>query len=48
MVYKYYYGETSDYEESKVLLGAKLKAMILLILIAIKGGKKISIQDAIK
>lgn len=48
-VYKYYYGETSDYEESKVLLKeAKLKGYDSAYLIAIKDGKKISIQDAIK
>jgi N-acetylmuramoyl-L-alanine amidase len=48
-VYKYYYGETSDYEESKVLLKeAKLKGYNSAYLIAIKDGKKISIQDAIK
>jgi N-acetylmuramoyl-L-alanine amidase len=39
-VYKYYYGETSDYEESKVLLReAKLKGYDSAYLIAIKGGE---------
>lgn len=48
-VYKYYYGETSDYEEAKVLLKeARQKGYDSAYLIAIKEGKKISIQDAIK
>ena len=48
-VYKYYYGETSDYEESKILLKeAQQKGYSSAYLIAIRDGKKISIQDAIK
>jgi N-acetylmuramoyl-L-alanine amidase len=48
-VYKYYYGETSDYEQAKVLLKeARQKGYDSAYLIAIKDGKKINIQDAIK
>jgi N-acetylmuramoyl-L-alanine amidase len=48
-VYKYMFGETSDYEESKNLLAeAKAKGYSSAFLIAFKNGKKISIQDAIK
>lgn len=48
-VYKYMYGETHDYNESKNLLEeAKAKGYGSAFLIAFKDGKKISIQDAIK
>lgn len=47
--YKYMYGETSDYNQSKVLLSqAKAKGYSSAFLIAFKNGKKISIQEAIK
>ena len=48
-VYKYYYGETSDYEQAKILLKeARQKGYDSAYVIAIKDGKKISVQDAIK
>ncbi len=48
-VYKYMYGETSDYTESMRLLDeAKAKGYDTAFLIAFKNGKKISIQEAIK
>ncbi len=48
-LYKYMYGETSDYQESKNLLEeAKSKGYESAFLIAFKNGKKISIQEAIK
>ncbi|MEZ7499355.1 N-acetylmuramoyl-L-alanine amidase [Flavobacterium sp. Arc3] len=48
-VYKYMYGETPDYDESKNLLEeAKAKGYNSAFLIAFKNGKKISIQEAIK
>ena len=48
-VYKYMYGETSDYEEAKNKLEeVKLKGYDSAFLIAFKNGEKISIQDAIK
>jgi N-acetylmuramoyl-L-alanine amidase len=48
-VYVYYYGETSDYEDSKILLKeAQQKGYSSAFLIAIRDSKKISIQDAIK
>lgn len=48
-VYKYMYGETSDYEEAKSKLEeVKLKGYDSAFLIAFKNGEKISIQDAIK
>lgn len=48
-VYKYMYGETSDYNQSKVFLSqAKAKGYTSAFLIAFKNGKKISIQEAIK
>lgn len=48
-VYKYMYGETSDYAESMHLLDeAKAKGYVSAFLIAFKNGKKISIQEAIK
>ena len=48
-LYKYMYGETSNYEEAKNLLQeAKSKGYATAYLIAFKDGKSISIQDAIK
>lgn len=48
-VYRYMYGETTNYAESKVLLEeAKAKGYNSAFVIAFKNGKKISIQDAIK
>ncbi len=48
-LYKYMYGETSDYEEAKNLLKeAKSKGYKSAYLIAFKDGKSISVQDAIK
>ena len=48
-LYKYMYGETSNYEEGKKLLQeAKSKGYKNAYLIAFKDGKSITIQDAIK
>ena len=48
-VYKYMYGQTTDYNESKSLLEeAKAKGYESAFLIAFKNGEKISIQEAIK
>ncbi|NDP27763.1 MAG: N-acetylmuramoyl-L-alanine amidase [Flavobacterium sp.] len=48
-LYKYMYGETTDYETAKQLLHeAKSKGYSSAYLIAFKNGEKISIQDAIK
>lgn len=48
-VYKYLYGETSDYENAKnQLKEVKSKGYASAFLIAFKNGKKISIQEAIK
>ena len=48
-VYKYFYGETTDYNEAKNQLNeAKSKGYDSAFLIALKNGKKISIQEAIK
>lgn len=48
-VYKYMYGETTSYNESKNLLEeAKAKGYESAFLIAFKNGEKISIQDAVK
>ncbi|MFA9191036.1 N-acetylmuramoyl-L-alanine amidase [Flavobacterium sp. FZUC8N2.13] len=47
--YKYYYGETTDYEASRNLLEeAKAKGYSSAFLVAYKDGIKINIQDAIK
>ncbi len=47
--YRYMYGETADYEESRKLLDeAKAKGYNSAFLIAFKNGTKIDIQDAIK
>ncbi|MCY1489045.1 N-acetylmuramoyl-L-alanine amidase AmiB precursor [compost metagenome] len=48
-LYKYMYGETSDYEKAKQLVqDAKAKGFTSSYLIAFKNGKKISIQEALK
>jgi N-acetylmuramoyl-L-alanine amidase len=48
-VYKYMYGETSDYDEAKKQLNeAKEKGYDSAFLIAFKDGEKINIQDVIK
>jgi N-acetylmuramoyl-L-alanine amidase len=48
-IYKYLYGETSDYENAKnQLIEVKSKGYDSAFLIAFKNGKKISIQEAIK
>jgi len=48
-IYKYMYGETTDYETAKKLLKeAKSKGYTSAYLIAFKNGEKISVQDAIK
>ncbi|MFV8372167.1 N-acetylmuramoyl-L-alanine amidase family protein [Flavobacterium sp. LB2P74] len=48
-VYKYMYGETSDYDEAKKQLGeAKEKGYDSAFLIVFKNGEKVNIQDVIK
>jgi len=48
-IYKYFYGQTSDYKEvKKFLLEAKSKGYNSAFLIALKNGKSIPIKDAIK
>lgn len=48
-IYKYTYGQTSDYSEAKKnLLEAKSKGYDSAFLIAFKNGKSISVKDAIK
>lgn len=48
-IYKYTYGETTDYEEAKSQLqDVKSKGYVSAFLIAFKNDKKISIQEAIK
>ena len=48
-LYKYMYGDTSNYEEAKrLLVEAKVKGYSSAFLIAIKNGKKVSIQEALK
>lgn len=48
-LYKYMYGQTSDYNDAKKLLQeAKSKGYDSAYLIAFKNGEKISVQDAIK
>ncbi|MFZ4679808.1 MAG: N-acetylmuramoyl-L-alanine amidase family protein [Flavobacterium sp.] len=48
-LYKYMYGETTNYNEAKRLLSeAKSKGYSSAFLIAFKNGKKVSVQDALK
>jgi N-acetylmuramoyl-L-alanine amidase len=48
-VYKYMYGETSDYNEAKILLQeARTKGYDSAFVIAFKNGKSLPIQDALK
>lgn len=48
-LYKYMYGETSNYEEARRLLAeAKAKGYSSAFLIAFKNGKKVSVQEALK
>lgn len=48
-LYKYMYGETTNYEEAKRLLSeAKNKGFSSAFLIAFKNGKKVSVQEALK
>ena len=48
-VYKYMYGETSDYDEAqKQMQEARNKGFNSAFLIAFRNGEKISIQEAIK
>ena len=48
-LYKYMYGETSNYEEAKRLLAeAKTKGYSSAFVIAFKNGKKVSVQEALK
>lgn len=48
-LYKYMYGQTTDYNEAKKLLQeAKSKGYSSAYLIAFKNGEKISVQDALK
>jgi N-acetylmuramoyl-L-alanine amidase len=48
-IYKYIYGETSDYEKAKNQLNeVKSKGFDSAFMLAFKNGKKISIQEAIK
>lgn len=48
-VYKYMYGETSDYEEAKKLMEeAKAKGYSTAFVIAFKNGKSINLKDVIK
>jgi N-acetylmuramoyl-L-alanine amidase len=46
--YKYMYGETPDYDESKNLLEEKAKGTNLPFWLLLKNGNKISIQEAVK
>ncbi|WP_281322014.1 N-acetylmuramoyl-L-alanine amidase family protein [Flavobacterium aestivum] len=48
-IYKYFFGETTDYAEAKnQLMEAKSKGYDSAFLVALRNGKKISIQEAIK
>ncbi|MGL2967414.1 N-acetylmuramoyl-L-alanine amidase [Flavobacterium sp. XGLA_31] len=48
-LYKYMYGSTPSYEEAKRLLAeAKAKGYPSAFIIAFKGGKKVSVQEALK
>jgi N-acetylmuramoyl-L-alanine amidase len=47
--FKYYYGSTPNYSESKQLLEeAKAKGFTSAFVVAFKDGKKISVQEALK
>ncbi len=48
-LYKYFYGETTNYEEAKAKLAeAKEKGYDSSFIVAFKNGKKVSIQEALK
>ncbi|MDN3677309.1 N-acetylmuramoyl-L-alanine amidase [Flavobacterium paronense] len=48
-LYKYMYGETTNYDEAKRLLSeAKAKGYSSAFIIAFKNGKKVSVKDALK
>jgi N-acetylmuramoyl-L-alanine amidase len=48
-LYKYMYGDTSNYDEAKRLLAeAKAKGYAQAFLIAFKNGRKVSVQEALK
>ncbi|MBJ6368864.1 N-acetylmuramoyl-L-alanine amidase family protein [Snuella sedimenti] len=48
-LYKYYYGETSDYNKTKTLLEvAKKKGYASSFVVAFKNGKKVALTEAIK
>jgi N-acetylmuramoyl-L-alanine amidase len=48
-LYKYTYGNTANYDEAKRLLAdAKAKGYTSAFIIAFKGGKKVSVQEALK
>lgn len=48
-LYKYFYGETTNYEEAKAKLAeAKQKGYDSSFIVAFKNGKKVSIQEALK
>jgi N-acetylmuramoyl-L-alanine amidase len=48
-LYKYFYGETSDYNKAKILKDeAKAKGYNTCFIVAYKNGKKISIDEALK